>query len=90
MAASLDIAVASNYIRLRMGDAVKDQIIEQVDRLDEAQRRQVLEFARKLAPVSGVPGRSLMRFAGSINALDLDAMSKAILEDCEKVDPNGW
>jgi hypothetical protein len=73
-----------------MGDAVKDQIIEQVDRLDEAQRRQVLEYARKLAPVSGVPGRNLMRFAGSINAADLAAMSKAILEDCEKVDTDGW
>ena len=73
-----------------MGDAVKDQINEQVDRLDEAQRRQVLEFARQLAPVAGVPGRSLMRFAGSIDAADLEAMSRAILEGCEKVDTNGW
>jgi hypothetical protein len=73
-----------------MGDAVKDQIIEQVNRLDEARRQQVLEFARKLAPVSGVPGRDLMRFDGSIDAADLEAMSKTILEDCEKVDTNGW
>ena len=73
-----------------MGNTVKDQIIEQVDRLDEAQRRQLLEFARRLMPVAGVPGRTLMRFAGSIDPMDLEAMSQAIQEDCEKVDANGW
>jgi len=31
-----------------------------------------------------------MRFVGSIDPADLDAMSHAIQEGCEKIEPNGW
>ena len=37
-----------------MNETVKDRIIEQVDRLDDPKRRQVLEFAMRLA----LPARS--------------------------------
>ena len=70
-----------------MSQTVKDQIIEQVDRLDEARRLQVLDFARRLgAPVESL-GWNLLCFAGSINPTDLEAMSRAIQESCESVDP---
>jgi hypothetical protein len=36
---------------------------------------------------SGVAGEDLLRFAGSIGADDLDAMERAIEEDCERVSP---
>jgi hypothetical protein len=36
-----------------MGTTIKDQIIEQVDRLDDSQRQQVLDFARRLTTSQG-------------------------------------
>jgi hypothetical protein len=69
---------------------VKDEIIHQVDRLDAPQQRKVLDFARGLTVPAGTPGRELMRFVGCIDPADLDAMSRAIEEGCEKIEPNGW
>jgi hypothetical protein len=73
-----------------MSQTVKDQIIEQIDRLDEPRRLKVLDFARRLATPAGTAGENLLRFAGSIDPTDLEAMSRAIQEGCEKVDPNAW
>jgi hypothetical protein len=73
-----------------MSQTIKEQIIEQVDRLDEHRCKQVLDFARRLAAPAGTPGRTLMGFVGSIDPVDLDAMAKAVQEGCEKVDPNAW
>ncbi len=73
-----------------MSATIRDQIIEQVDRLDDPQRLEVLNFVRRLAAPQGTPGQSLLHFAGSISPADLEAMSQAIEEGCEKVDPNGW
>ena len=69
-----------------MNQTVRDQITEQVDRLDEP-RLQVLDFARRLATPAGTLGRNLLRFARSIDLADLEAMSRAIQEGCESVDP---
>ncbi|MGH9376873.1 MAG: hypothetical protein ACRD1J_12035 [Terriglobia bacterium] len=73
-----------------MSTAIRDQIIKQVDRLDDTQRQQLLDFARRLTAPAGTPGRDLLRFAGAIDPADLEAMSAAIEEGCEKVDPNAW
>lgn len=53
---------------------------------------QVLEFARTLAtsPFQGVPGAELLRFAGTIDKTDLDAMSQAIKSGCERIDADEW
>jgi len=69
-----------------MNRSVKDQIIEQVERLDDSRRRQVLDFTRRLAALATVTGRDLMRFAGSIAPPDLLAITRAIQEGCEKVE----
>jgi len=65
---------------------------DQLDQLPFEQQRQVLEFARALASahVRGVPGHTLLRFAGIIEAGDLAVMSKAIESTCEKVNPDEW
>ena len=73
-----------------MTKTVKDEIIEQVDSLAAPQQRKVLDFARRLTMPAGTPGRDLMRFVGSIDPADLEAMSHAIQEGCEKIEPNGW
>jgi len=69
---------------------VKDEIIEQVERLDAPRQRKVLDFARGLTAPAGTPGRSLMHFVGAIDTADLHTMSQAIEEGCEKIEPNAW
>jgi hypothetical protein len=36
----------------------------------------------------GIPGRELLRFAGTIPAEDLDEMARVIEEECERTDPD--
>jgi hypothetical protein len=43
-----------------------------------------------LEPFSGIPGSELLSFAGTISPADLAAMSQAIEEGCERVDPHDW
>ncbi|MGO8816405.1 MAG: hypothetical protein ACLQVG_17340 [Terriglobia bacterium] len=73
-----------------MSQNIRDQIVEQVERLDAPQQRQVLDFVRRLAAPAGVPGRELLRFSGSIELADLEAMQKAIEDGCEQVDASAW
>ena len=73
-----------------MTKTVKDEIIEQVSRLDAPKQRKVLDFARQLGVPAGTPGHNLKHFVGSFDRADLDAMSQAIQEGCEKIDPNAW
>ena len=73
-----------------MSRTVKDEIIEQVDRLDTPGQRKVLDFARALKAPAGTPGCDLMRFVGAIAPADLQIMSQAIEEGCEKIEPNAW
>jgi len=82
----LTSAVSMPKFTISMNRSVKDQIIEQVERLDDSRRRQVLDFTRRLGAFATVPGRDLMRFAGSIAPPDLLAITRAIQEGCEKVE----
>ena len=75
-----------------MGVSIKKQILDQVSKLPLAQQQLVLNFASSLMRKSprGVPGKDLLTFAGCIKAADVEAMSRAIEEGCERVDVNGW
>lgn len=73
-----------------MAKTVKDEIIEKVERLDAPRQQRVLDFARRLTVPAGTPGRDLLRFVGSIEPADLEVMSRAIQDGCEKIDPNAW
>jgi hypothetical protein len=77
-------------IHFSMSQTIRERIIEQLDRLDDPQRQQVLDFARRLTAPMGTPGRNLLHFAGSFGAEHLKAMAQAIEEGREKVDPNAW
>jgi hypothetical protein len=72
--------------------AVEKDLREQLRKLPIEQQRQVLEFARALAKARahGVPGKDLLRFAGTINSEDLIAIEQTINEGCEKVNPDEW
>jgi len=75
-----------------MHHPITRQILDQVDGLPYAEQRRVLDFARALAQskMQGVPGKELVRFAGTISKEDLKKMSAAIEEGCEQVDINEW
>jgi len=71
---------------------VEKRLRKQLDHLPAEKQHQVLEFARSLVKAKGhgVPGKDLLRFAGSIEAEDLIAIKKAIHEGCEKVNLDEW
>jgi hypothetical protein len=70
-------------------ESIKDNLIAQIDRLPHDLQLRVLDFVKALTP-KGVEGKSLLRFEGAIPADDLQLMSKAIEEGCEKVDISEW
>ena len=69
--------------------SIKDNLIAQLDKLPYDLQLRVLDFVKALIP-KGVEGKSLLRFEGAIPADDLQLMSKAIEENCEKVDISEW
>jgi len=69
--------------------SVKNNLIAQLNKLPYELQLKVLDFAKTLVP-KGVKGKSLVQFEGTISAEDLQLMSAAIEENCEKVDINGW
>lgn len=72
--------------------SISDQVIKQLKIMPQDLQYQVLEFARNLtkSKIKGVPGKELLKFAGSIPKEDLQLMSEAIKQDCENVDFDEW
>ena len=70
-------------------ESIRDNLINQIDKLPHDLQLRVLDFVKALTP-KGVEGKSLLRFEGFIRADDLQLMSKAIEEGCEKVDISEW
>ena len=72
--------------------SLEQAVLEQLRHLAVEQQRQVLDFARALvlAKTRGVPGQSLLRFVGAIDAEDLTTMAQAIEEGCERVNLDEW
>jgi hypothetical protein len=71
---------------------LEQQLRDSLAALAPEQQRQVLEYARSLgaAPRQGVPGETLLRFAGTMSREDAAELARAVEEDCEVVDPHGW
>jgi hypothetical protein len=71
-----------------MSVALREKLLQQVDVLPYDLQRRVLDFAQALAITQpkGVPGKKLVKFAGSISAEDARQMREAIESECEKVD----
>ncbi|MFH0823622.1 MAG: hypothetical protein V2B18_12790 [Pseudomonadota bacterium] len=75
-----------------MDTSTVDEVVEQLKYLPQEMQRRVLEFTRALAQSTprGVPGRQLLRFAGSIPLDDISVMGEAIQRGCEQVDIGEW
>ncbi len=71
---------------------IKTELSTCLGKLPVDKQRQVLEFARTLAAsqFQGVRGADLLRFAGTIDRSDLDIMSQAIKDGCERIDADEW
>jgi len=54
------------------------EIVDEVTSLDPEQQRQVLGYVRSLKRPGGAEGKTLLRFAGTIDRQDLQQMSNAI------------
>ena len=80
---------------------VPDEIQEIVKQLSPDYQRQVLEFAQRLVqthrrvrslprstPPPGTPGKALIGFKLPLE--DVEAMERAIMEDCERIDPDEY
>ena len=75
-----------------MAQRIEKELQEQIALLKDEQRLRLLEFARSLSasPANGEAGKSLLRFAGTIDKDDLAIMETVIEEDCELVHANEW
>ena len=75
-----------------MSDVTLRKVIEDMRDLPDELQQQVLQFVQSLANSvqPGVTGRSLLRFAGTIPADDLQIMRLAIEAGSEQVDVNEW
>jgi hypothetical protein len=75
-----------------LSDVFKEEIVNQIGRLDYGNQRRVLDFAKALAATGrkGVRGKQLLSFVGVISPEDLGEMRNAIEEHCEKVERDEW
>ena len=75
-----------------MADAIREQIVRQLDGLSDRDQRRALDFVRSLsaAKLEGVPGGNLLRFAGAFEPEEARRISEAIEEGCERVDADEW
>lgn len=74
---------------------LKEQIMDGVERLSLDQQAQVLELVdalRASSPLQGTAGSLLLAHLEKLQFQDgeVDSMMKAIEEDCERVDADGW
>jgi hypothetical protein len=71
---------------------LETEVCEYLHQLPLEQQRHVLEFVRALvaAQVRGVPGQSLLCFAGTIDPSDLATMAQAIEDRCEQIYGEDW
>lgn len=75
-----------------MDTPIIEKVIENLRDLPHELQCRVLEYTRALAgPIPhGVPGKELLRFAGTISPDDIRLMREVIEQGCEQVDTNEW
>jgi hypothetical protein len=72
--------------------SVRSEIDERVAKLSPQLQEQVLHYISALEPLrkQGERGAELARFAGSLDGISALEMSRAIEEECERVDADHW
>lgn len=76
---------------------VAEELVALVERLAPDQQRRVLDYARDLAQSApaprsvlppGPPASALLNFRPTMSPEDVEAMRRAIEEDCETIEPD--
>lgn len=75
-----------------MNETIIGKVVEQLRTMPYDLQQEVLFFTRKLSSSTqiGVPGKTLLQFAGAIPLDELEMMRQAIEADCEQVNLNEW
>ena len=74
-----------------MSPKLQEELLQRMARLPEVEQQRVLAFVKGLMPApEGISGKNLLKFSGVIGHADLQAMTKAIEEGCERVDRSEW
>ncbi len=75
-----------------MDNNIIPEVIDTISYLPSNLQKQVLNYVRELKKTheTGIAGKSLLNFAGSIAEEDLKIMSEVIEKDCGRVDLNEW
>lgn len=76
-------------------EEIKRRVLENLDTLDRPGKLEVLDLSEALSSQARPPTKrdtraALLKYAGTISREDLDLISEAIEEGCEKVDEEGW
>jgi hypothetical protein len=72
--------------------SLKKEIVARIDTLPYELQRKLLEYIDFLIQKipKGIPGKHILKFAGSISQGDLHAMEQAIEDGCERIDAHEW
>ena len=76
-----------------MNRQLNAEIISEIENLEDEDQERVLAYAKSLKNPKNKGGNSgsmLRKYVGAISAYDLSQMSKAIEQDCERIDHEGW
>jgi hypothetical protein len=76
-------------------EEIKQQVLENLDTLDRPGKLEVLDLSEALSSRAMPPEKrdtrtALLKYAGTISREDLEIISEAIEEGCEKVNEEGW
>ena len=71
---------------------LKQELLEQIEKLTPIQQKQVLDFTLELSGELSkrYPGEKLLKLVGTISPEDLEIMKQAIEEGCEQVNKSEW
>jgi len=68
-----------------MSPKLQEELLQQMARFSEEEQERVLAFVKGLTPAAvGISGKNLLKFSGVIGQADLQAMTKAIEEECKR------
>jgi hypothetical protein len=75
--------------------AIQSELLSYLGQLPIGDQARVVDFARTLAKPEmkssvGVPGKDLIKLAGTIGEDDAREMIEAIEEGCEQIDASKW
>lgn len=72
---------------------IHEELLQTIDKMDEAQQQRLLNFARiltKTPVIQGESGASIVQATGFFDAESLDEIEAAIREACEEIDWRDW